>query len=238
MRSIVLISFLIMTGCILTAGCIGQIKNTTVNATATVTPKITFSPFSNASNVTNVTNATVTTGFQGPLRVSIGGWQADLPVFIDNTSVGIVTHDKPLDLMLDEGNHTVKICAGKCKEEIVSIQFARPRFVDFEEWLLEEVKYAKPTAQMVGYYTSGDEITITIEFINPLSEDVTMSAEVRCGYSYIESRSNNRVGGVAQGIINTNVEGGTSKIQTVDLGLASGSSYVYDIPTISKVTIR
>jgi hypothetical protein len=65
-----------------------------------------------------------------------------------------------------------------------------------------------------------------------------MSAEVRCGYSYIESRSNNRVGGVAQGIINTNVEGGTSKIQTVDLGLASGSSYVYDIPTISKVTIR
>jgi len=238
MRIIVLIPFLIIVGCILVAGCVGQIKNTTENNT--VTPSVTtvtFTPFSNVSNLTNTT-VTTGTGLKGPLRISIGGWQADLPVFIDNTSVGIVTHDKPMDLMLDEGNHTVKVCAGKCKEEVVTIQFAKPRYVDFEGWLLEEVKYAKPTAQMVGYYTSGDEITITIEFINPSSEDVSMSAEVRCGYSYIESRSNNRVGGVAQGIINTNVESGTSKIQTVDLGLASGSSYVYDIPTISKVTIR
>ena len=238
MRSIVLISFLIMIGCILTAGCVGQIKNTTVNATATGTPKITFTPFSNASNITNVTNVTVTTGFQGPLRVSIGGWQADLPVFIDNTSVGIVTHDKPMDLMLDEGNHTVKVCAGKCKEEVVTIQFAKPRFVDFEGWLLEEVKYANPTAQMVGSYTSGDEITVYIEFINPTSEDVSMSAEVRCGYSYIESRSNNRVGSVAQRIINANVKSGGRVMQTVNLELASGYSYMYDIPEISEITAR
>lgn len=235
MKIIRLIPFIIIMGCILAAGCTGQIKNTKVNATVTVTPTITFT---HISNVTNITNVTVTTGFKGPLRVSIGGWESDLPVFIDNTSVGIVTHDKPLDLMLDEGNHTVKVCAGKCKEEVVTIQFARPRFIDFEPWLQEEVKYPKPTARMVGYYTSGDEITVTLEFINPSSEDISMSVEVKCGYSYIESRSNNRVGGVAQGIANTNVAGGTTKIQTMDLGLASGYSYTYDIPSISKITVR
>jgi len=236
MRSIVLILFIIISGCILAAGCVGQIKNTTVNTT--ITPSNTFTPLTNMTNMSNTSNVTVTSGLKGPLRVSIGGWETDLPVFIDNTSVGIVTHDKPLDLMLDEGNHTVKVCAGKCKEEVVTIQFAKPRFIDFEEWLLNEVKYPKPTAQMIGYYTSGDEITITIEFINPSSKDLSMSAEVKCGYSYIESRSNNRVGGVAQGIVNTNVASGTSKIQTVNLGLASGYSYVYDIPSISKITFR
>ena len=65
-----------------------------------------------------------------------------------------------------------------------------------------------------------------------------MSAEVKCAYTYIESRSNNRVGGSAQGIINANVKSGNRVMQTVNLYLASGYSYVYSIPVISGITSR
>lgn len=235
MKNIALVPLIIVIVCILMTGCVGQMKNTTVNV-PTVTPSNTFAPF---SNVTNETNTTVTTGFRGPLRVTIGGWDADLPVSIDNKSFGIVTKDKPLDLMLDEGNHTVKVCAGtKCKEEVVTIRFAKQQVADFEEWLFKDVEFAKPTVRIVGYYTSGDEITITLEYINPSLKDISMSAEVRCGYTYIESRSNNRVGGVAQGIVNANVKSDNRVMQTVDLGLASGYSYVYSIPVISNIKIK
>ncbi len=235
MKIIVLIPLIIIIGCILATGCVGQIKNTTGNIT-TVTTITTFAPL---SNVTNISNTTVTSGLKGPLRVSIGGWDADLPVFLDNKSVGIVSHDKPLDLMVNEGNHTVKICAGTmCKEEVVSIQFAKQRLIDFEAWLMQEVEFAKPTARIVGYYPSGDQYTITVEFINPSTKDLIMTAEVKAGYTYIESRSNNRVGSVAQGIVNANVKSGSRTMETLYLDLASGYSYTHSIPEISKITTR
>ena len=215
MKNIVLIPLIIVIGCILTTGCVGQIKNETVNL-PTVTPTNTFIPFSNVTNTSNITNINVTPGLKGPLRVSIGGWDADLPVFIDNKSVGIVTHDKPLDLMVEEGNHTVKVCAAlTCEEENVTIKFARPRIVEFEERLIRDVEFPKPTARIVGYYPSGsDSMSISVEFINPSIKDLVMSAEVKCAYTYIESRSQNRVGSMAQGIVNANVKSGTRVMQT------------------------
>jgi len=240
MKIIRLIPLIIIIGCILATGCVGQIKNTTGNVT-TVTTITTFAPLSNVTNVTNVTNTTttVTSGLKGPLRVSIGGWGADLPVFIDNKSVGIATHDKPLDVMVYEGNHTVKVCAGTmCREEVVMIQFAKQRLVDFEGWLLQEVEFANPTARIVGYYPSGDQYTITVEFINPSQKDLIMSAEVKAGYTYIEPRSNNRVGSVAQGIVNANVRSGSRTMETLYLDLASGYSYTHSIPEITKITTR
>jgi len=237
MKIIVYISLILIAGCILATGCVGQIKNSGVNNTTTLNTTDTFTPFLNTTNVSNTTN--VTPGLNGSLRVSIGGWDADLPVFIDNKSVGIVTHDKPLDLMVEEGNHTIKVCAAlMCEEEVVTIKFAKQRLVDFEERLFRDVEFAKPTARIAGYYTSGDQITITVEFINPSAKDLAMSAEVRCGYTYIESRSNNRVGSVAQGIVNANVKSGNRVMQTVNLNLASGYSYVYSIPEISSITSR
>jgi len=238
MKNILCILLIIVIGCILTTGCVGQIKNETVTL-QTVTPTYNFTPLSNTTNISNTTNTTPSSGLKGPLRISIGSWESDLPVSIDNTSVGIVTHDKPLDLMLEEGNHTVKVCAGTiCFEENVTIRFAKQRIVDFEERLLREVVFPKPTARIIGSYPAGDQISITVEFINPSSKDLSMSAEVRCPYSYIDSRSNSRVGSVAQRIVTVNVKSGNRVMQTVDLNLASGYSYVYSIPEISGITSR
>jgi hypothetical protein len=241
MKNFVLIPLIIVIGCILTTGCVGQIKNETG---PTVTPTnifTTFSPFSNATNMsTNITTIPVTPGLNGSLRVSIGGWDADLPVFIDNKSVGIASKGKPLDVMVEEGNHTVKVCAATtCEEENVTINFARQRIVDFEARLMEDVQFAKPTARIAAYYPSGsDTITITVEFINPSTKDLQMTAEVNCEYTYIEGRSLQRVGNVAQGIYSANVKSGNRVLLSDNLAIASGYSYVYAIPQITAVTYR
>jgi len=241
MKNILLVPLVIVVACILMAGCVGQIRNTTVN-NSNVSPTNTFTPFTNSTNVStisNTSNITVTSGLKGPLRVTIGGWEADLPVYIDNQSVGIASHNKPLDLMVEEGNHTVKICAGTlCNEEVVTVRFAKPRIVDFEPWLVDVVQFPKPTAQIVGWYPSGDQITVSVEFINPSTKDLQMSAKVTCSYTYIESRSNNRIGSVGQGLVNANVKSGARAMQNVNLNLASGYSFVYSIPEISSITYR
>jgi hypothetical protein len=238
MKIVKLILLILIIGCILATGCVGQVKNTSVNV-PNVTPVATFTAFTNLTNVSNTSNVTVTSGLKGPLRVSIGGWEADLPVFIDNQSVGMVTHDKPLDLMVVEGNHTIKVCTGLiCEEENVTIQFAKPRLVNFEERLLTDVGFPNPTARIIGSYPSGDYIVINVEFINPSPKDLTMSAVVKCGYSYIESRSNSRIGSVAEGMTSAYVKAGTRVTQNVGINLASGYSYLYSIPTISDITSR
>jgi hypothetical protein len=235
MKIIVLLTMVVAIGFILAAGCVAQTKKEPVNAT--VNPTNTFTPFSNVTNTSNMSNITVSSGLKGPLRVSIGGWDAALPVSIDNKSAGIVSKDKPLDLMLEEGNHTVKVCAGsKCEEENVIIQFARPHFVDFEERLINDVGFPKPTARIIGYNPAGSQILVNVEFINPSSEDLLMSAFIRCGYTYIDDRSESRVGSVAEGILTADVPSGKRVTDTMELSLASGYSYTYTIPVISQIT--
>jgi hypothetical protein len=242
MKNTILILLIIIIGCILATGCVGQIKqiNATSNTT-TVTPTNTFIPFPNETNIsysTVVPEETVTSGLKGSLRISIGGWDADLPAYVDNKSVGIVTKNKPLDVMLNEGTHTVKVCTGiMCEEENVTVRFAKQNHVDFEERLIRDVEFPKPTARIIGYNPSGDTITVNVEFINPSAKDLYMTADVRCAYTYIDSRDA-RTGSMATGMVGAEVISGSRVREDVDLGLAYGYSYVYSVPIISGITSR
>ena len=241
MKSIMIAPLMIVIACILMAGCVGTIKNTTADL-PNVSVTTTFMPFKNVTNVTNVSsvsNVTVNPGLNGTVRVSIGSWETDLPVYVDNQSVGMVRHDRPLDLILEEGNHTVKVCASTmCEEENVTVRFAKLRLVDFEERLIKDVEFPKPTARILSYYPSGSSISITVEFINPSVKDLVISGAVQCSYTYIETRSMNRVGNLAQSYVTASVKSGARVIQTVNLNVASGYSYDYSIPTISGITTR
>ena len=147
MKIITLLALLIAVGCILATGCVAQPKKDPGNATAS--PTTTFTPFVNATTapVTNVTNATGlnnTSGLSGPLRISIGNYNPGrpLPVFIDNQSAGNVTLAKPLDLMLSEGNHVVKICVGViCPTQQVGIVFAKSSYLEFGDILRKEAEF-------------------------------------------------------------------------------------------------
>ncbi len=235
MRKSVLLT-LVIAVC-LAAGCVGQMKTAAGNIPA-VTPSGTFNPFSNDTIdplLSNISNSTGSSGLKGLLKISTGGLIGEFPVSIDNMSSGVVTPQRPLSLMLDEGNHTVEVCCGViCEEENVTIKFGKQRIVDFSEQLQKDCEFSEPTARITGYFLSGDLLTVNTEFINPSARTLTMSAEISCGYSYIESRSNNRVGNSAQGLVFSTLNAGDRITKTLNLNLASGNSYKYDIPTITR----
>ncbi|MDD1697531.1 MAG: hypothetical protein LUQ36_04135 [Methanoregula sp.] len=241
MKRIVLLTILVTVGCILAAGCVAQPKK---DINATVSPTNTFIPFANSTtipgsngtfNASNVTN--VTQKLKGPMRVSISGYPAYLPVFIDNQSVGIVYREKPLDLMLDEGNHNVKVCVGAiCEQEAVLIVFAKKTFVDFGDRLREKVEFPEPTARIIDYYRDGDGVATVVEFINPTTKDLYMTAEISVGYSFINSRTGQKVGESARGKTYLYVGPGERLTDTIHLYFSDGSAYMFDPPTLLKTT--
>lgn len=218
MKIIVLLALGIIVACIVVTGC--ETKKDIERS-----PSPAFAPFHLR---------------QGQLTVSIGSLIGEIPVFIDNMSVGAVSANRPITLMIDEGNHTVEVCCGKikCVHENVSIRFGKQRTIDFSEQLEKECEFLEPTVRIVDYFLSGDQITINVEFINPTMKDLTMSAEIRCVYSYIESRSNSRAVNSAGGWVFSTLKSGDRVTQILRLNLASGSSYIYEIPTISQVSSK
>jgi hypothetical protein len=237
MNIILLLSLIIAAG-ILVTGCVDQIKPDAMNTT-TVTTANTFTPITNATALSNSTNNSAPQPLKGLLKISLNSWIGKFPVSIDNMSVGVVETARPLTLMLDEGNHTINVCCGViCGRKNVTIRFGEQRTIDFSEQLKEKCEFLEPAVRIVGYFLSGDQITVNVEFINPTDQPLAMSAEVSCGYSYIESRSNNRVGNSATGQIFSTVNAGERVTKVLNLYLASGYSYNYEIPTITKISSK
>jgi hypothetical protein len=237
MKIIVLLTLFITIGCILTTGCIGQIKKDNGSGNVTISPNITFIPIVNTTSVPHLNVTRNITKLQGPLRVSISGYPVDLPVIIDNLSVGIVTKEKPFDAILDEGNHSVKVCVGViCENETVNIVFAKKSFVDFGERLKKDIEFPTPTARIIDYYRSGDGVAVVVEFINPSLKDLTMGAEVSVSYTFISDRDNQRGGEVTRGKASAYVPAGQRQSSSMNLYFASGYAYLFDPPRLGVIT--
>jgi hypothetical protein len=175
---------------------------------------------------------------QGSLRISIGGYEGELPVLIDNTSFGTVALGRPLDIRLNEGNHTVKVCAGKiCEQEEVRVQFAKPYTVDFGERLENDVEFQKPAARIVTSYMSGSTLTAEVEFINPDAVDRTITATISCVYSFNDARGS-RQSSSAQTQVSRLVKGGDRGSQMVSLGMGGGSDIIANEPVVTDVTVK
>jgi len=95
---------------------------------------------------------------RGLLRVSIGGFNANkIPVYLDNVSIGEVSQSVPLELMVIEGPHTLKVCVNTiCVNESVDIRFAKQTTVDFSERLRKDVQFIKPTVRIVYFSLNGN----------------------------------------------------------------------------------
>lgn len=240
MKSVVILTILVTMACILAAGCVAQPKK---DLNASVTPTSTFSPFVNATPVPgtngtfNVTNATNVTKLQGPLRILLSNFNANLSVILDNQTAGFVTPGKPLDLMVDEGDHQVKVCVGAiCETDQVTVVFAKRTYIDFGERLRKVVEFPEPTARIIDSFRSGDGVRVVVEFINPTEKTLFMTAEVTVGYSFISGRSGQRVGESVRGQAYSDVRAGSRVSETLLLDFADGSSYMFDPPTLGKIT--
>jgi len=246
MKRLMLITLLIIIGCILAAGCVvAQPKknpvNTTVVPTNTFTPMLptTTVPGSNVTVNTTYTTPNNTSLMKGPVRVSIGRYSVDypLPVLVDNVTVGEVTAAAPLDLKVNVGNHSVAVCVGViCPKQYVNVVFAKSSFLEFEDLLKKDAEFSKPTARILKSFRNGNGVGVEVEFVNPTQKDITMSAEIICGYSYIDGRTSIRMGDSVRTKTSEFVGAGRTFTRTVDLYFADGSSYAYDEPRVGEVT--
>jgi hypothetical protein len=245
MKIIELFALFIVIGLILAGGCVAMTNKNTENIT-TAAP---FSPHANVSDHGLNTTANVTDNstskLKGSLRVSISGilYPANLSVVLDNETVGTVTPSTPLYLMVPEGNHTVIVCVSPvCEQEQVTTRFGKYVSVDFSEQLLKDVKFpnpnAEPTARILDCYKNGDEISVNVEFFNPSPKDLRMSVIISVGYSYIDDRTNIKMGDSAKGVLVQDVRAGQRITKPLTLSFASGHSFTYNSPVIEELKIK
>ena len=172
-------------------------------------------------------------GVTGPLHVSIGGYTGELPAYVDDKGVGNVSLGKPLNLMISEGQHSVKVCVGiLCENETVEIKFAQPVYIDFGERLKKVAEFSTPTIRIVDFQQHDNLVTVTVEFINPGTKDLTMSTTIQVAYSYIDPKSHWRNGNTKQGTVTKSVKAGTRTVESLDLALTGGSAYIIEIPVL------
>ncbi len=248
MKPIVPFALFIAVGFIFATGCIAMTSKNTENATTniTVTPvSITPVPLVNQTTNTPANGTASNSTLKGSLRVSISGisYPANMTVILDNEPVGTVQPATPLYLMVPEGNHTVMVCMDSvCKQEEVTTRFGKYTTIDFSERILRDVKFpdpfARPSAQILDYYKNGNAVGVTVEFYNPSKEDLTMSASVSCGYSYIDDRTSYKMGDCAKGTLVQQVKAGQRVSADLTLYFVSGRSYSYSIPVIDELIIK
>jgi len=177
---------------------------------------------------------------QGRLRITIGGFIADnLPVYLDDISIGNVSQSKPLDMMVVEGTHVVRVCANaKCKNESVDIRFAKQSLLDYSEWLKKEVEFINPTVRIVYSSLNGNYVAYNVEWINPTPHDVTITTTIGVGYSYIESASRIRRNDFARVQLNKYVNANSRTTQPNTLSLSGGSNIMASEPVILDMTYQ
>jgi hypothetical protein len=245
MKIIKLSALVMVTGLILSGGCVTMTNKDTENITTVATLSLRPNALDHSLNTTTTATNTSTSYLKGSLRVSISGisYPANLSVVLDNETVGTVTPSTPLYLMVPEGNHTVIVCVSPvCEQEHVTTRFGTYVSVDFSERLQRDVKFpnpnAQPTAQILDFYKNGNDIFVNVEFFNPSTKDLQMSVMVSLGYSYIDDRTSIKMGDSAKGVLVKNVKAGQRITEPLTLNFASGHSYTYNSPVIEELKIK
>jgi hypothetical protein len=231
MKPIVPFALITAIGLLLTAGCVAITNKNTVNSSSDITDS--------GLNVTPT--PTSTSPLQGSLVVSVAGffYPTDLSVVLDNQTVGTVNPTSSLYLKVSEGNHTIGVCADfVCVQERVMIRFGKYVTVDFSERLQKDVVILEPTARVLECYKNGDRLSVNIEFINPSKKDLQMSGTVSCGYSYIDDRTNSKMGDSARGTFVQNVNAGQRITKELVLNLVNGNSLSYSFPVIEELKVK
>ena len=173
------------------------------------------------------------------LTVSIGGYDAKLPVLIDNETVGIVSQENPLTIRTTVGTHDVKVCSGTiCEEDQVNMKFAKQTFIDFGDQLKKDAEFTEPTVRIIDGFVNANTMTVDAEFINPTTKDLTMTATISDTYTYKDYSSNVRIGSSAQIIQSEFVKAGDRTNYQFNIYLSGGDSIIASEPVVIDLTTQ
>jgi hypothetical protein len=174
---------------------------------------------------------------QGQLIVSIGGFNGVLPVTVDNEPAGNVSISKPLNLKINQGNHSISVCAGViCENETLQIKFGKQSFVDFGSRLVKDVDFTKPTVRIVSSSLDGSTLSVEVEFINPDNKNHSISATISCVYSFTNSQRV-RMSDSSKTRVTRTEAAGDRDIQAVILRLPGGSNVIVNDPVVNDIIV-
>jgi hypothetical protein len=223
---------LVIIGCIMVTGCV--LKPTT-NATSVPTPLATTFPQITTVPVSIVPTAVpalgnIPEGFPfGQLNVSIGTYNAKLPVYIDNMSAGQVSAGKILNLKVGEGSHSVKVCSGPVCELVgTEIKSGIKTTIDFEERLKRDAPQGILSVS-IGDFQGNLPVLVdnasvgNVSAGNPLTEEISEGLHIvkicngaNCFYQNATIRATNRTTidfgemlrtGISQGSLSISIGG-------------------------------
>ena len=122
------------------------------------------------------------------MSVSIGSYNAILPVYLDNVSAGKVSKGKALNISTDQGPHTIRVCDNDfCEEqEGVEVTAGKTTIIDFGGQLTQNVPQGPLTVSIGGY--NADNLPVYLDYlsIGKVSQTKPLSLMASEGYHYLE----------------------------------------------------
>ncbi len=168
---------------------------------------------------------------EDPLIVSIGNYiSGSLPVFIDNTTPGEVSSGRPLNLTVNEGLHTVRVCAGRiCENETVDVQSSHISSVDFGDRLERDVPKGTLSVSIGGYNAHGLPVFIDAVAVGNVSLGKVLTLMVGEGPHTVS---------VCAGVVceNGSVEIQFGHVSSVDFGERLKQDAEFPVPTVQIVS--
>ena len=124
---------------------------------------------------------------KGFLSVSIGSYNARLPVYLDNVSSGRTAKGKPLNISTNDGPHSVRVCDNDfCEEQEVVVTAGKTTVVDFGDRLTKNVPKGPLTVSIGGYNADNLAVTLDGVSIGTVSQVKPLNVMASEGYHYLE----------------------------------------------------
>jgi hypothetical protein len=156
------IIFLVMGG-ILLAGYFSKSISVVAEPATPAVPVTTTTPVNLSTTTPPLQNGLPGAG-TGQILISIGQYNARLPVFIDDKAVGNVSNGTPLKRSLGEGTHDIRICTETlCESTKVDVKAALDITVDFDERLRLAAPFGSLSVS-IGNYPSA--VPVFVDDIN------------------------------------------------------------------------
>ena len=167
------------------------------------------------------------------LIVYIGGYDAVLPAYVDNVSVGNVSPVNPLNLKVTSGMHYVKVCSGViCENSVVETKFGKPSYLDFGDQLKKDVEFPDPTVRIVSASQTGNSLIVSAEFINPTKKDLTMAATISATYTFLDYDTKVRTGSSVETVQTHLIKSGVRTTYQFSMYMEGGQNTMASDPVV------
>jgi hypothetical protein len=172
----------------------------------------------------------------GTLTVMAPAFTGKATLNLDGNDSGTLTQSTPFTVQLPPGNHKLIVCVGSaCDLEDFQINATKVTLLDMSKRLSDFAANSEPSVKVVDTTPASNQILVSVQFVNPTQDDLTMTAVVVCPYQYGGGKLGSGTSS-GSGVAQADVPAGGRVLTIVTIGLSNeiGTVYVGATPTLSN----